>query len=140
MSSPYTIGYGKPPQWSKFQKGKSGNPKGRPKQTLDFKKIFVDELKSTMKITEDGQQKEVTKLEAATKFLVVRALKGDRTMLKLLLDTLKTLPKDAFADDDIDFPHHLSDKQLNALEQFMAETAEYQMLEEATSSAQKVDG
>ena len=28
---PYEVGYGKPPKHSQFQKGKSGNPKGRPK-------------------------------------------------------------------------------------------------------------
>ena len=27
----YEVGYGKPPEASKFKKGKSGNPKGRPK-------------------------------------------------------------------------------------------------------------
>jgi hypothetical protein len=27
----YEVGYGKPPQSTQFKKGKSGNPKGRPK-------------------------------------------------------------------------------------------------------------
>jgi hypothetical protein len=29
---PYEVGYGKPPRETRFQKGKSGNPKGRPKK------------------------------------------------------------------------------------------------------------
>ena len=28
---PYTVGYGKPPKHTRFPKGRSGNPKGRPK-------------------------------------------------------------------------------------------------------------
>jgi hypothetical protein len=27
----YEVGYGKPPEHAKFKKGKSGNPRGRPK-------------------------------------------------------------------------------------------------------------
>jgi hypothetical protein len=30
-SSDYQVGYGKPPQHTRFRKGQSGNPKGRPK-------------------------------------------------------------------------------------------------------------
>ena len=26
------VGYGKPPEWSRFKKGQSGNPQGRPKK------------------------------------------------------------------------------------------------------------
>jgi hypothetical protein len=28
---PYTVGYGKPPVHTRFQKGVSGNPRGRPR-------------------------------------------------------------------------------------------------------------
>jgi hypothetical protein len=35
-SNSYEVGYGKPPKDTQFKKGSSGNPKGRPRKTLDF--------------------------------------------------------------------------------------------------------
>jgi hypothetical protein len=37
-STPPEVGYGKPPLHTRFQKGKSGNPKGRPAASADEKR------------------------------------------------------------------------------------------------------
>jgi Family of unknown function (DUF5681) len=36
--SGYKVGYGKPPKTTRFKKGKSGNPGGRPKGSLNLQR------------------------------------------------------------------------------------------------------
>jgi len=42
----YEMGYGKPPKSSRFAKGKSGNPSGRPKKPSDADAEWRRELTS----------------------------------------------------------------------------------------------
>jgi hypothetical protein len=42
--SDYKVGYGKPPKSGQFKRGKSGNPKGRPKGSLKLATDLAAEL------------------------------------------------------------------------------------------------
>ena len=39
MTEEYEVGYGRPPKSGQFKNGQSGNPKGRPKGSLNLKTI-----------------------------------------------------------------------------------------------------
>jgi hypothetical protein len=71
------IGYRRPPKHSRFAKGQSGNPSGRPKGARSFKTIIEAELNEKLTIIENGKSRRLTKRELAVKALVNMALKGD---------------------------------------------------------------
>jgi hypothetical protein len=73
----YTVGYGKPPQHSRFQPGKSGNPVGRPKGLRNFKTEVQRMLKQPVKINDGGRSRDASTQEAALMRLREKALKGD---------------------------------------------------------------
>lgn len=82
---PYEVGYRKPPKHSKFEAGKSGNPKGRPKGSLNLATAVNRALRETVEVVENGRRSKMTKLDATVKGLVNRAMKGDSKAVQQLL-------------------------------------------------------
>ena len=80
------VGFCQPPASTRFKKGVSGNPKGRPKGSLNVNTVFMKILRERVVINEHGQRKSVTKLEAALKQLVNKAAGGDLRAIAQLRD------------------------------------------------------
>jgi hypothetical protein len=78
------VGYCNPPEYTRFKKGQSGNPKGRPKGTLNMATVLERTLREKLIITENGKRKTVTKLEAAVSQLTDKAISGELSALQLL--------------------------------------------------------
>jgi len=84
QASEQQVGYRCPPESTRFKKGQSGNPKGRPKGSFNVSTLFTKTLREKVVINENGQRKTVTKLEAALKQLVNKAASGDlRAIMQL---------------------------------------------------------
>ena len=82
--SGYEIGFGKPPERTRFKRGQSGNPQGRPKGTLNMATVLERVLREKVVINENGQRQTITKLEAAIKQVTNKAASGELKALQLL--------------------------------------------------------
>lgn len=93
-SSPYTVGYGKPPLATRFAKGTSGNPSGRPRQTrsTELRTLLVDVLGEKVAVREGGRVRKITRAEALMRTVVNEALKGKPDAWRSLLQILKSGP------------------------------------------------
>jgi Family of unknown function (DUF5681) len=84
-----SVGYGTPPEATRFRRGVSGNPRGRPRGSLNVATVFTKTLRERVVINENGQRKTVTKLEAALKQMVNKAASGDIRALRELLELVR---------------------------------------------------
>lgn len=89
-----TVGYGKPPQATRFQKGRSGNPNGRPKKQPAPPVRFGDGSVAkaiergslrTVPVTVGGKPVDMPVTEAMVHALQQQAIKGNRLSAKHLL-------------------------------------------------------
>ena len=80
------VGYGRPPRHTRFEKGRSGNPKGRPSGAKNLSTLFIEALNETVIIAENGGRRKISKRQAIVKQIVNKAAKGDWRCTKLLLE------------------------------------------------------
>ena len=109
--SGYEIGYGKPPEKSRFKKGETGNPKGRPKGKRNIATVLNAILNEKVLINENGRKRKVTKLEASIKQMVNRATAGDLSSMRLLIQLVPAVNAE-LAKDTPALANKADDKQL----------------------------
>jgi hypothetical protein len=93
MSDGYEVGYGKPPRTTQFQKGVSGNPKGRPKKGLDFDHELLRESRASITLNENGSRRRISKHEAVIKQLIHKAISGNISALWTYCDRYQIAPE-----------------------------------------------
>ena len=84
-------GYKRPPQGSRFQKGQSGNSKGRPKGSRNLKTAIEAIMNKRVAIRENGEPREVSGQDALLLSLFEKALRGDvKATIQFLTILMKT--------------------------------------------------
>ena len=101
----YEVGYGKPPSETRFPKGRSGNPRGRPKgsrnrppqpaqQQERLNAIILEEAYRGVPIHDTGGTTTIPMAKAIVRSLAVNAAKGNQRAQRLFTELLGTTERE----------------------------------------------
>jgi hypothetical protein len=85
-SAEYAVGYGKPPLHTRFRKGRSGNPAGRPRRRTDLASLLTKALDRPS--VSEGRNAG-TQREAIVAALVEKSAAGDLRATKLVFELMR---------------------------------------------------
>ena len=104
----YTVGYGKPPISTRFKKGCSGNPSGRPRRSRNVQTVLKEILNRKITVRDRYGERKIAAQEAMLLKFCENALKGDPRALKTMVtlweryadDPASTIDPTSLAPDD----------------------------------------
>ena len=126
-------GYKNPPKEHQFRKGKSGNPKGRPRKqrqpssdlSLDIMASLHRELAKTISVQENGQHRVITKLDAIFAQLVAQSVNGKPSQQKMLLSLLTQCKHETTVQETLEQLQSYDEDRLNELYEQLGSMDDY---------------
>ncbi len=104
--------YREPPLHTRFKKGQSGNPSGRPVKNLAA--LLAATLDEAVTVTENGKRWQISKREAVIAQLVNKSATADLRATKMLIDMLRDIEKKADPASAETSPFSPTDKEVVA--------------------------
>lgn len=83
----YKVGYGKPPRHTRWQKGQSGNPKGRRKGSrhIRFAELLKKALTKKVKVRKGGKVVSLSRLETGIEQFANKVGQGDFQTFRFMM-------------------------------------------------------
>jgi hypothetical protein len=106
------VGFKRPPVQCRFAKGRSGNPKGRPKGTKNLRTDLIEVLQERITVTEGGRKVRMPTQRALVKTLIGKSLRGDPRSITTLLNTIFRAFGFADASEDVEQPLDANEQEL----------------------------
>src|ERR1700693_29747 len=97
----YEIGYGKPPSRTKFPKGTSGNPGGRPRGMTAGRanRLALSEAYRLVTVREGDKILTLPPLQAVLRSMVTLAAKGNGPVQRALIETVQAIERELAAQE-----------------------------------------
>lgn len=97
------VGYGRPPEHTRFRKGQSGNPSGRPPRiardatATAMADLLLAEADRLVTVVENGQERDITAREAVVKASFKAAVRGNSFAQERLLTRIEKAERERSA-------------------------------------------
>jgi hypothetical protein len=79
------------PRPTRFEPGRSGNPRGRPNRSKNLSTLLSEALNEPVVVVENGRRRTIDKRRAIVTQFVNRSAKGDLKALQILLPMLRDI-------------------------------------------------
>jgi hypothetical protein len=112
----YEVGFGRPPKSTRFAKGKSGNPNGRPKGSKNLATLFREIGEEQVTVTEGGRTRNIKKSHAVIVQLTNKAVSGERWAIQTYLQTDRTYSLSETAEE---IPRELTQRNKEVINGFI---------------------
>ena len=84
------VGYGKPPKWTRFKPGQTGNPNGRPRRPKEpLSAIVLNTITTSVSFREKGRKRKVSQFELTLKAAVEDAKTGELDAAAFVFQAIK---------------------------------------------------
>jgi hypothetical protein len=112
----YEVGYGRPPEQTRFRPGQSGNPNGRPKGTKNVAVMARVALERKVHVVAKGVRKKMTVREVSLRKVADKALAGDQRALAFLFALTREQSPSESAQSDTAVPEN---QDLEIIKEFL---------------------